>query len=424
MSITFNRDNLKGFIVKKDWDKIVPELKKAHQALEKKKGLFKKSLGWLHLPSQIPDSFLEELQKLAREIQDHSEALLTIGIGGSYLGIRAAMDFLTDDHKLPVYYTGHHLSSDDLYRVLENLKEKRVTVTVISKSGTTTEPVLAFRVVKQFLKERYSQQQLKGRIICITDQKRGALRQIAEKEGYRTFPIPDDVGGRFSVLTSAGLVPLAIAGVDIQGFIEGARKAESEYTVMDVDQNSAYQYAASRYLLYKKKKGIEVLSIFYPNLFYLGEWWKQLFAESEGKDGQGVFPSSLVFTTDLHSLGQFLQQGTRNIFETFLLIDKLQRPITIPRQEEDFDGFNCVADKDLDFVNKKAYEATAMAHFEGGVPNMTIQLCQADALHLGHLFYFFEKAVAVSGCLLGINPFDQPGVEAYKKKMLRLLGKS
>ncbi len=425
MSISLNRDNLKGFITPKDLDKLIPQITKIHRALEKRTGAFKKPLGWLHGPSQISDSFLKEIQKSAGEIAEHSEALLTIGIGGSYLGIRAAIELLGKDSTLPTYYAGHNLSSDDLYRVLQNLKEKRIAVTVISKSGTTTEPALIFRVVKEFLRERYSNEQLKERIICITDGEKGALRKIAEKNGYRSFVIPDDVGGRFSVLTPVGLVPLAIAGVDIQGLVEGARKAEEEYAVGDWDQNPAYQYAGSRYLLYhKKKKAIEVLSSFDPNLFYLGEWWKQLFAESEGKDGKGIFPSTLTLTTDLHSLGQWMQEGPRNVFETFLLIDQPQHTITLPKEEDDLDGFNCVDGKDLDFVSQKAYEAVAAAHFEGGVPNMTIRLCRADSFHLGYLYYFFEKAVAVSGLLLGINPFDQPGVEAYKKKMFRLLGKA
>ncbi len=423
MSIILNTDHLKGFVEKKERDAILPQIKAAHLSLEKKSGQGKEFLGWMDLPSKVTDHFIQELNALGEEVRKNSDALISIGIGGSYLGIRSTIEYLGGKSRLPIYYAGHQMSSDDLYNLLEKLKTKRVTVVVISKSGTTTEPAIAFRVIKQFLKTKYKDQELKKRIICVTDEKKGALQKIIDKEGYRTFVIPDDVGGRFSVLTPVGLVPLAIAGVDIQGLIEGAHKGQSEYAKLDLEQNMAYRYAANRYLLYKKGKIIEVLSSFYPNMFYVAEWWKQLFGESEGKDGKGIFPASLIFSTDLHSMGQLMQDGMRNIFETFLMIDQTAHPLIIPKEDEDLDGFNCVAGKDLDFVNKQAYLATAMAHFEGGVPNMSITLCKADAFHLGQLYYFYEKTVAISGYLLGVNPFDQPGVEAYKTKMFRLLGK-
>ena len=301
--------------------------------------------------------------------------------------------------------------------------DKNPTVVVISKSGTTTEPAIVFRLIKKFMEGKYSPAELKKRIICVTDAKNGALRQIADKAGFRSFVIPDDVGGRFSILTPVGLVPLALAGVDVKSLVEGARKAQGEYALVDLEKNNCYCYAALRHLLYKKGKKIEVLSSFYPNVFYVAEWFKQLFGESEGKNGKGIFPASLILSTDLHSMGQLLQDGERNLFETFLMIDKPQHDLVIPSEKEDLDQFNFVAGKNFDYVNKKAYEATAQAHLEGGVPNMTITLCQADAFHAGHLYYFFEKAVAVSGYLLGVNPFDQPGVEAYKKKMFVLLGR-
>ena len=422
MSIILNREHLKGFVDDKDIDAILPEIKKAHTDLVRKTGKGREFSGWIDLPSRIDDKFLKDLTKLAKDIQKSSDCVVSIGIGGSYLGIRATMEYLRGA-KLPVYYAGHNLNSDYLYNLLESLKDKRVTVVVISKSGTTTEPAIAFRVVKKFLEKKYNANELKKRIICVTDEKKGALRRIADKMGCRTFVIPDDVGGRFSVLTPVGLVPLAIAGVDVKSLVEGARQGQEEYAKLDGKLNAAYEYAACRYLLYKKGKVIEVLSSFYDNLFYVGEWWKQLFGESEGKDGKGIFPASTVMTTDLHSMGQLLQDGTRNIFETFLLIDEPDHKVIVPADKEDLDDFNCVAGKDVDFVNKKAYEATAAAHLEGGVPNMSLTLCQADEFHLGQLYYFFEKAVSVSGYLLGVNPFDQPGVEAYKKKMFALLGK-
>lgn len=423
MSISFDIENLKGFIHKKDFDELVPQVQKAQHALESKTGPGKEFLGWMDLPTKTSDGFVDDLQQLAQEVQANSDALISIGIGGSYLGIRSTIEFIGGKEKLPIYYAGHNISSDYLHNLLECLGDQRITVVVISKSGTTTEPAIAFRVVKQFLQKKYSEAELKKRILCVTDEKKGALKTIADKMGYRSFVIPDDVGGRFSILTPVGLVPLALAGVDIRGLVAGARKSQAEYAQTEFWKNTCYQYAAARYLLYKKGKGIEVLSSFYPNMFYIAEWWKQLFGESEGKGGQGIFPASLILSTDLHSMGQLMQDGQRNIFETFLMIDQPAHSVIIPSEKEDLDGFNCVAGKDLDFVNKQAYKATAMAHLEGGVPNMTISVCKADSFHAGQLYYFFEKAVAVSGYLLGVNPFDQPGVEAYKTKMFGLLGK-
>lgn len=423
MSITLNTDYLKGFIQPGDLQTVASQVQEAHQGLHGKTGKGNDFLGWMDLPSKITGDFLNELGALAKEVQSHSDVLISIGIGGSYLGIRSTIEFLGGVTKLPVYYAGHNISSDYLHNLLETVKDKRVTVIVISKSGTTTEPAVAFRVIKKALEARYNTQELKNRIICVTDEKKGALRTIADKAGYRSFVIPDDVGGRFSVLTPVGLVPLALAGVDVKSLVEGAAKGQSEYGVMDIEKNTAYRYAALRYLLYKKGKKIEVLSSFYPEMFYVAEWFKQLFGESEGKNGKGIFPASLIFSTDLHSMGQLMQDGERNIFETFVMIDKPRFDVEIPFESEDTDGFNYVAGKGIDYVNKKAYEATAAAHFEGGVPNMTFTLCRTDAFHLGQFYYLLEKAIGIHGYLLDVNPFDQPGVEAYKKKMFALLGK-
>jgi len=401
----------------------IRKVEKAHKDLENRTGVGAEFTGWLDLPQRIKNSFLNELVELGQEIREHSDCLLSIGIGGSYVGIHASLEFLIADQKLPVYYAGHNLSSGYLYHLLQQLEDKRVTVVVISKSGTTTEPALAFRIVKKFMEERYSHEELKKRIICITDEEKGALRTIAKREGYRTFAINDDVGGRFSVMTSAGLVPLAIAGIDIKGLIEGARKAQAHCAKMSLDKNVAYQYAAARFLLYKQSKTIEVLATFYQRLSLVEEWWKQLFGESEGKEGKGIFPASLSFTTDLHSMGQLIQEGTRNIFETFLLVDRTDHGVVIPNDNDNLDDFDCVAGQDLDYVNRQAHKATAKAHYDGGVPNMTITIPRFDAHSLGQLYYFFEKVVAVGGYLFGVNPFDQPGVEAYKTNMFKLLGR-
>ena len=421
MGIVLNTGHLKAFVQNSDLDALQPQVQKAHDALHQKTGAGVQFTGWVDLPSRVPDALIAELDRLAAEVQKNSDVLVSIGIGGSYLGIRATLEFLGGASKLPVHYAGHNISGDFLHALLETIKDKRVTVIVISKSGTTTEPAIAFRVIKKFLESKYSGEELKKRIICVTDEKKGALRAIAQACGYRAFVIPDDVGGRFSVLTPVGLVSLALAGVDIKALIEGARQAEEEYKNPDLSKNICYRYAALRNILYRKGKKIEVLSSFYPNVFYVAEWWKQLFGESEGKDKKGLFPASLIMSTDLHSMGQWMQDGERTAFETFLMVDKPRHEVVIPRDKDDRDGFNYVAGKGLDFVNKKAYEATAAAHDEGGVPNMTLSMDRADARHIGQLYYFFEKACGISGYLLGVNPFDQPGVEAYKTKMAALL---
>ena len=423
MDIILDRQYLKGHVENKDYEKLLPEIQKAHEALENRSGKGSEFTGWLDLPQRIEDSFLDELIKLGKEIRGNSDCLLSIGIGGSYVGIHASLEFLVAEQKIPVHYAGHNLSSGYLFHLLNQVKDQRVTVVVISKSGTTTEPALAFRIIKKFMEEKYDSKELKKRIICITDAEKGALRTIAQREGYRTFAIDHDVGGRFSVMTSVGLVPLAIAGINIRELIEGAREAQDHCAQMDIDKNIAYQYAATRFLLYKQGKTIEVMSTFYLRLSLIAEWWKQLFGESEGKNGKGIFPTSLSYTTDLHSMGQLIQDGVRNMFETFLLVEESGQGIVIPEDDDDLDNFNCVAGKDLDYVNRQAHKATAKAHYEGGVPNITIVIPRWNAYSLGQLYYFFEKAVAIKGYLLGVNPFDQPGVEAYKTNMFELLGR-
>lgn len=423
MSITLSSEYLKGFVSTQEVDALSSKISQAHKDLHDKTGAGNDFLGWVDLPSNTSDDLVMELEVLAKEVQGHSDCLVCIGIGGSYLGIRSTVEFLGGSGKMPLYYAGHHMSADDLARVCKKIQNKDVTVVVISKSGTTTEPAIAFRVINQIMQEKYGPEQLKKRIICVTDQKKGALRQIADAKGYRSFIIPDDVGGRFSVLTPVGLVPLALAGVDIKAFVEGFRSGQIEYGVDDLAKNPAYQYAANRFALYNKGKVIEMFASFYPNLLYVAEWWKQLFGESEGKDGKGIFPASTILSTDLHSMGQLMQDGMRNIFETFVEVKSVKSSIIVPSSDEDLDQFNCVAGKELDWVNKQAQKATQEAHFEGGVPNMTLSLDQADAFHIGLLYYFYEKAVGISGYLLEVNPFDQPGVEAYKKKMFALLGK-
>ena len=423
MGISLNTDHLKGFLANDEIKALGPAVLKAHKSLHEKTGAGSDFLGWVDLPSRTSDALVKELMDAAKSVQGHAEAIISIGIGGSYLGIRSTLEFLGGDPAIPVHYAGHNMSTADMIRIIRLIETKDVLVVVISKSGATTEPALAFRIIDAAMRRKYSGDDLKKRVVCVTDQKKGALRQIADKEGYSSYVIPDDVGGRFSVLTPVGLVPLALAGVDIQAFVAGFRAGEKEYGVADPEKNICYRYAAIRNLLYRQGKAIEMMASFYPNVQYVTEWWKQLYGESEGKNGEGIFPASTILSTDLHSMGQMMQDGKRNIFETFLMIDQVEDKVVIPHQAEDRDQFNCVAGKDLDWVNKQAYQATADAHFEGGVPNMALTLAKADAFHIGQLYYFFEKGVGISGYILGVNPFDQPGVEAYKKKMFALLGK-
>ncbi|MGL6101243.1 MAG: glucose-6-phosphate isomerase, partial [Fusobacteriaceae bacterium] len=389
-------------------------------------------LGWVNLPTDYDKAEFERIKIAAEKIKNNSEILLVVGIGGSYLGSRAAIEFLShtfynniskEKRNAPeIYFVGQNISGTYLKHLLELLEGKDYSINVISKSGTTTEPALAFRVLKREIEKKYGKEEAKNRIYATTDAKRGALKKLADEEGYETFVISDDVGGRFSVLTPVGLLPIAVSGADIDSLMRGAKDASEDFMV-DFENNDCYKYVAARNILHRKGKDIELLVNYEPRLHFVAEWWKQLFGESEGKDGKGIYPSSVDFTTDLHSMGQFIQEGKRIMFETVINIENPDLDIIIESEKDDLDGLNYLTGKGFDFVNKKACDGTTLAHIDGGVPNLEITISKADEYNLGYLFYFFEKACGVSGYLMGINPFNQPGVEAYKKNMFALLGK-
>ncbi len=420
---------LQGFASPSELSSIQPKINEVYAELLQHRCRGGEFLGWLDLPLKIDTDEIKRITQVAEEIRNKADVFVVIGIGGSYLGARAVIEalrpaFTIDPGETRILYAGHHLSADYMAELLRYLENKSYYLNVISKSGTTTEPGVAFRVLRNHLRKKVAAPSASQCIIATTDRSKGALRQLATAEGYRTFVIPDDVGGRFSVLTPVGLLPIAVAGIDISALLEGAKEMALRCRASsDLSTNLALTYAAARHLLYNKEKTIEVLALFDPYLQYLGEWWKQLFGESEGKDGKGIFPASVTFTTDLHSMGQYLQDGRRHLFETFIITDHCQHELLIPEWEENLDQMNFIANKDIAFVNEQAYRATAQAHHAGGVPNMSIHLERRDAHHLGQLLYFFQFAVAISGLLLGVNPFDQPGVNAYKDNMFKLLGK-
>lgn len=408
-------------------------VKLAHHSLHEKTGAGNDFLGWLDLPLNYDKEEFSRIQKAAEKIKRDSDVLLVIGIGGSYLGARAAIEMLQhsfynvlpkDKRTTPqIIFVGNNISSTYMKDVMDLLDGKDFSVNVISKSGTTTEPAIAFRLFRKLLEEKYGVEEARTRIYATTDQARGALKTLANEEGYESFVIPDDVGGRYSVLTAVGLLPIAVSGADIQAMMEGAAKASEDFSESELENNLAYQYAAVRNILYRKGKTIEMLINYEPGLQYFSEWWKQLFGESEGKDQKGIFPASANFSTDLHSLGQYVQEGRRDLFETIIKVEKPRHELVIEEAESDLDGLNYLAGKTIDFVNNKAFEGTMLAHTDGGVPNLIVSIPQLDAYTFGYLVYFFEKACALSGYLLGVNPFDQPGVEAYKVNMFALLGK-
>ena len=398
----------------------------AFDTLVNKDGAGNDFLGWIDRPVDYDKDEFERIKKAAARIQDNSDVLVSIGIGGSYLGIKAvdvACDsYFNSKRKTKIIYAGNQISGEYLLDLLDYLKDKNYSLNVISKSGTTTEPAIAFRILREAIEEKYGKEEAKERIFATTDKAKGALKQLADAEGFESFVVPDDIGGRFSVISAVGLLPLAVAGVDIDEFMAGFADGREKYTVKSME-NDAIKYAAVRNMLHENGKDIEILLNYEPKLAYVAEWWKQLYGESEGKDGKGIFPASVSNTTDLHSMGQMIQDGKRNIFETVIEVENPNRDITIKEDAENLDGLNFLAGKNMSYVNKQAMEGTTMAHVEGGVPNIRIKLEKINERKLAELFYFFEIAVGVSGYMLGVNPFNQPGVEAYKTAMFKLLGK-
>lgn len=429
MTISFDYSNALAFMKKSEVDNLSEFVKVAHKMLHEKTGPGSDYLGWVDLPLNYDKSEFERIKQAAERIKKHSDAMVVIGIGGSYLGARSAIEALSHsfhnqmNDKTKVYFAGHNISSTYISHLFELLEGKDISVNVISKSGTTTEPALAFRIFRDYMEKKYGKEEARKRIFATTDQEKGVLKKLADKEGYETFVIPDDVGGRYSVLTAVGLLPIAVAGLDIDYMMEGAAAAARKYNNPDLLTNESYQYAAVRNVLYNKGKAIEVLVNYEPSLHYVSEWWKQLFGESEGKDQKGLFPASVDFSTDLHSMGQYVQEGRRNLLETVLQIKKPRIEVTIQEDPENIDGLNFLAGKTMDEVNKSAFQGTLMAHIDGEVPNLVIELDEMNEYTYGEMVYFFEKACGISGHLLGVNPFDQPGVEAYKKNMFALLDK-
>lgn len=398
----------------------------AFDTLMNKDGEGNDFLGWIDRPVDYDKDEFERIKKAAARICENSDVLVSIGIGGSYLGIKAvdvACDsYFNSKRKTEIIYAGNQISGEYLADLLDYLKDKDYSLNVISKSGTTTEPAIAFRILREAIEEKYGKEEAKGRIFATTDKAKGALKQLADTEGFESFVVPDDIGGRFSVISAVGLLPLAVAGVDIDEFMAGFADGREKYTNKSME-NDAIKYAAVRNMLHENGKDIEILLNYEPKLAYVAEWWKQLYGESEGKDGKGIFPASVSNTTDLHSMGQMIQDGKRNIFETVIEVENPNRDITIKEDAENLDGLNFLAGKNMSYVNKQAMEGTTMAHVEGGVPNIRIKLEKINERKLAELFYFFEIAVGVSGYMLGVNPFNQPGVEAYKTAMFKLLGK-
>ncbi|PTJ48581.1 glucose-6-phosphate isomerase [Staphylococcus simulans] len=403
-------------------------VKTIHRVIHEGTGVGNDFLGWLDLPVDYDKEEFSRILEAAKRIKEHSDVLVVIGIGGSYLGARAAIEMLssafrTSDEYPEIVFAGNHLSSTYLHDLIEYFDGKDYSVNVISKSGTTTEPAVAFRLFKQLLEDKYGKEEAKSRIFATTDKEKGALKQLATNEGYETFVVPDDVGGRYSVLTAVGLLPIAAAGIDIQAMMDGAAKAREELKSDDLSENIAYQYATLRNILYAKGYTTEMLINYEPSLQYFNEWWKQLYGESEGKDFKGIYPSSANYTTDLHSLGQYVQEGRRFLFETVVKVENPKFDITIEEDADDLDGLNYLAGKTIDEVNTKAFEGTLLAHTDGEVPNLVVKVPSIDPETFGYLVYFFELACAMSGYQLGVNPFNQPGVEAYKQNMFALLGK-
>ena len=414
---------LQGFIGEQEYQGVAEQVKAAHAALHNGTGLGNDFIGWLDLPTNYDKEEFARIKAAAEKIKKDTDVFVVIGIGGSYLGARAAIEFLTSQNynltckdTPQIFFTGNSISSSALAELIELCEGKDVSVNMISKSGTTTEPAIAFRVFREMLENKYGKDGARERIYCTTDKARGT-------EGYETFVVPDDVGGRFSVLTAVGLLPIAVSGADIDALMQGAQKAQEELANDDLMTNDCYKYAAIRNILYRKGKTMEIMVSYEPAYTMMSEWFKQLFGESEGKDNKGIFPASVIFSTDLHSLGQFIQDGSRTMFETVVLFDKCKKEVTLGTDPTNVDGLNFLAGKTMGFVNRKAFEGTVLAHNDGGVPNIVLSVPEMNETELGYLIYFFEKACAISGYMLGVNPFNQPGVESYKKNMFALLGK-
>ena len=414
----------------KKYDKKVQEI---HKELQENKENEEEFLGWIDLPKNYNKKEFAKIKECAKKIQSDSEVLLVIGIGGSYLGARAVIESLTntfynmqskEERRTPqIIYVGNNMSPNYINDVIELVSNKDFSINVISKSGTTTEPAISFRIFRELLEAKYDLEEARSRIYVTTDKKNGALKKLATKEKYQTFVIPNNIGGRYSVLTAVGLLPIACSGIDIDKLMKGARFARDRYCDEQLKYNECYQYAVARNILYDNNKNIEILVNYEPKMHYMTEWWKQLYGESEGKDGKGIFPAGADYTTDLHSLGQYVQEGRRNLFETVIKIDNSEKDLVMKLDEDDLDGLNYLEGKSLDYINKKAMEGTIQAHVDGNVPNIVIEMEKLDEENLGSLIYFFELACAMSGKILGVNPFNQPGVEKYKKNMFRLLEK-
>lgn len=431
--ITFDYSKASPFISASEIEKIKKQTLNAKEELISKSGAGNDFLGWIDLPVNYDKEEFSRIKAAAKKIQQDSEVLLVIGIGGSYLGARAAIEFLGHSfynmvdkkiRKAPeIYYVGNSISSTYIKHLIDVIGDRDFSINMISKSGTTTEPAIAFRVFKEILEKKYGKEGASKRIYATTDKSRGALKHVADEEGYETFVVPDDVGGRFSVLTAVGLLPIAASGTDIDELMEGAASARKRALEDDFERNDSLKYAAIRNILLRKGKTVEILANYEPSLHYVSEWWKQLYGESEGKDQKGIFPASVDLTTDLHSMGQFIQDGSRIMFETVIEVETSREELVINEEPVDLDGLNYLAGKTVDFVNKSAMNGTILAHTDGQVPNLLIKIPEVSAFYLGELFYFFEFACGVSGYLNGVNPFDQPGVESYKKNMFALLGK-
>ena len=424
--LTLDVSQAKAFFTTEAYEEVKKEVVEAHKLLRSKKGAGNDFLGWLDLPVSYDHREFERIKAAAARIQAQSQVLLAIGIGGSYLGARSAIEMLSkyfNRSGVEVIFVGNHISSTYTKELLDYLKDKDYSINVISKSGTTTEPAIAFRIFKEAIEAKYGKEEAKKRIYAVTDKARGALKTLADAEGYEEFVIPDDVGGRFSVLTPVGLLPIAAAGIDIDQMMQGAKDSYVNYMEEDVEKNDALKYALVRNVLYRNGKKIEMLVNYEPKLNYFSEWWKQLYGESEGKDGKGIWITSASFSTDLHSLGQMIQQGERTLFETVINVETPESDIVIEADKDNLDGLNFLAGKSMDYVNKMAMSGTMLAHVDGGVPNMRVTIPNISAYTYGYMVYFFELACGVSAYTLGVNPFNQPGVESYKKNMFALLGK-